>query len=324
MSADLEKVRGELDAYRLKWIKFDAERSTNKSAKQPPAPNFTELAQRFGMSSGSTGLVSPYDLETTELGKSFALNVNKADSFRYGQIEKNSPYLGMVFQSPTLFLPQFSGDDSGDRFISWKTDDVSAHVPKFDDPGVKQRVLESWKFIKARDAAKKAAEGLVVEANEKKQSLKELFAGRKDLLVVNPPSFTWLWFGDVPPEMMNQAPEPKLKPVDGLPNAGDEFMRTTFSLDVGKVGYALDRAASEVYIIRMLGVTPFEDLWDIYRRPADDRYSSAYQMYMQGINGQSAREGFIREFNDYLGVHMDNLAAPRRQGFPKPSADGYR
>jgi hypothetical protein len=298
LQAALDKAGKELEAYRLKWIKYDAERGTNSAAKQPAPPNFAKIAEGSGLSSGSTGLVSEYDLESTDLGKSSAV--------RMGFVDPRLPYRRTIMQSAGLYTTNESGDYAGNRFLSWKTDDVKSHVPKFTDPGVKDQVLRSWKEFEARKLAKDQAIKMVQEANQKKQSLKELYAGRKDVLVVNPPSFTWLTFGDVPPGM-SQAPSPELNSVVGLPDAGNDFMKATFALSIGKVDYAFSRAGTEVYIVRMLGTTPVEDMWQLFHE--GDPLAQSYMPMMRDEQMRAGVNGFFREFYDYVGYKRESLPA---------------
>ena len=45
-------------------------------------------------------------------------------------------------------------------YICWKVQDVAVHVPKLEEPGIREQVVKAWKRIEALPLAKKRAEEL--------------------------------------------------------------------------------------------------------------------------------------------------------------------
>ncbi len=63
---------------------------------------------------------------------------------------------GELFGPTTLYKPGTSYKQSimsVTEYIYWKTDDQPERVPKWTDPGVKEKVLQEWKLIQARKLA---------------------------------------------------------------------------------------------------------------------------------------------------------------------------
>jgi hypothetical protein len=57
-------------------------------------------------------------------------------------------------------------------FAWWIVEFADTHVPKLEDPGIKDQVVLAWKRIKARDLVKKRAEELVKLVSEGLANLK--------------------------------------------------------------------------------------------------------------------------------------------------------
>jgi hypothetical protein len=56
------------------------------------------------------------------------------------------------------------------------------------------------------------------------------------------------------------AGSPTLSAVDGVEAAGNEFMKSVFSLKPGEVGVAVDQPQAMVYVVRIAAETPSEDM----------------------------------------------------------------
>ena len=259
----IAKVRKTLDAYRSEWV--------GAGDEKPKPPDFAVLAKKYNMTAHRTGLVSMRQLFDTEFGKSQVYSEEARGAV---------PAVGEIFGPPTLYKVGVSFANAplpSKRLVYffWKTDDQPGGVPKWDDKGVQSKVREEWKLVQAREPAMKAAEKLMKAASAKEnagKSLKSLVEAKSQIEVVQPPRFTWITSG------MLTGQSPALSEVGDLQKPGEDFMKAVFGLSPGQVSVATNRSKSEVYVIRMISLTPFQSLWDQYT--SEDTSPETTQEYL--------------------------------------------
>ena len=200
-------------------------------------------------------------------------------------IRSSSP----MFGATTLYKPDVSDYSKLDvsdissgpetkrtYFVFWKTDDQPDHIPKWEDPGIQAEVLRVWKLDEARKLALKRADELKAEAAAKSgKSLKELASGKEEGLHRAAPAA--VQFSDLAP----MYGDIQLGDVFGLKKDGRDFKQEKFSLD--KIGvpfmqkvFSLDPAnqvdvatnlpKTEIYVVRAVEFTPFDELWSNFTR----------------------------------------------------------
>jgi hypothetical protein len=239
-------LRESLQAYESKWrIYHVAEVQKEKTLPPLPSrPDFNKLAKDRGISAGQTGLLPLWEMQSQEIGASL--------------VGRQDPVWHYAYQSLPKFQPRESMDMKGNLYLFWKTDETKDHVPKFDAPGVRERVLRTWKMIHARPLALDEAKKLADSAAKSKKFLKQAFADQPDLRVVMPPAFSWMTFGNVP---LGSAPNAaRLSNVVGIDYAGDDFMRTVFTLAAGQTGVAMNAPKTIAYVIRVTELTPSDSV----------------------------------------------------------------
>lgn len=251
----LRKLQDRLAQFETQWTLYDSLEPTKKASTAPPVrPDFIALAKEHRLTAGQTGLMSALQMRETDIGKS---TTEGGTSLIEAAFHKSAP----------AFRPGLSQDTEGNGYLYWEVDDAPERVPEFDEPGVRERVLEEWNLFHARDLAMQEAERLAAEARKAGKSLAETFAGRKDLQVLSPPPFTWLTFGNLP--VWFRVRPPQLSEVAGMAGVGTEFMRSVFALKAGEIGVAVDRSKSTAYVVRLVEYSPRESvLWDMF--VADD------------------------------------------------------
>ena len=157
-------------------------------------------------------------------------------------------------------------------YLSWKTEETKERTPKFTDEGVRQQVLRAWKMIEAREPALKAAQSLAAEASKANEPLKKLFADRPDLTAVTPRPFSWMTFGNV---AYGSSPSARLGTVSEVDSAGEDFMKTVFSLQAGETGVAMNAPQTVAYVIRVTAFSPPQDaLWKQFETEDFTKYAS--------------------------------------------------
>jgi len=251
----LRRLQDRLAQYETQWTIYDSLEPEKKASTSPPVrPDFIALAKEHRLVAAQTGLMSALQMRETDIGKSMT--------------EDGTSFIEAAFHKSALaFRPGLSQDNDGHSYLFWKTDDAPERVPEFDEPGVRQRVLDEWNLFHARTLATQEAERLAAEARKAGKPLAEAFAGRKDIQVLAPSPFTWLTFGNVPAWFRMRPPQ--LSEVNGIPGVGTDFMRAVFALKPGEIGLATDRPKSTVYVVRLVEYAPSDSvLWDTF--VADD------------------------------------------------------
>jgi hypothetical protein len=265
------KVRAKLDAYRTDWLSAGDEK--------PKPPDFAALAKKYNMTAHRTGLVSQKELTETDFGKSELID---QEARRLVGVD------GEVFGPTTLYKVDVSHDFGsvlGKKrdYYFWKTEDQAGGVPKWEDKGVEDKVRQAWKLVQARTPAMDAAKDLKKKADEdlkRKESsskytgktLKELAADNKQIEVGKVPPFTWMTM-----DMLKG--QPAISEVGDLQSPGENFMQTVFGMTPGQVAIATNPAKSEVYVIRMISLTPFKDLWEKFTSEDTSQQEYLYAMH---------------------------------------------
>lgn len=176
----------------------------------------------------------------------------------------------------TLFSPKTVR--GANEYVYWVLADYPVHVPRLEEPGVREQVIEAWKREKARPLAEKRAEQLAEkvragldEARTMSESLKgETETGEADspTIVVSDTenSFSWVTSSSAPQLGMRQ-PEPEITSIQNVPNVGNPFMNYIFrSLKEGEVGVRPDASLMNYYVVQPLNRFPAEEAdWDAYR-----------------------------------------------------------
>lgn len=307
-SDSISKVRTTLDAYREKY--------TNAGDEKPKSPDFAALAKKYNMTAHRTGLLSLRQLVDTEFGKSDMINAEAG---------RLVPAVGEIFGPTTLYKVDVSRPSystlSKKLYLFWKTDDQAGGVPKWDDKGVESKVREEWKLFQARVPAMKAAEDLKKKASAADnagKSLTSLAASDKRIEVIKPPRFTWMTSG------MLTGQSPSISEVGDLEKPGEEFMKTVFSLSPGQVAIATNGPKSEAYVIRIISLTPFKELWEQF---VSEDTAQEYLALMRGTIRYEvipAWQEKIKRDADFKDLRKKNdKKSPQSQSAPPPdSSDG--
>jgi hypothetical protein len=279
-----------------------------------------EIAEKFAAKFGETGLVSARELtELPGIGKAQEPDANE---FVPGGVRT---IVDLAFDSDALcrVVEAEAGASSASRdmYVFWKVQHVPAHVPTFDEPGVKEQALEAWKLQQALPEAKKRAEQLAELVRNSKESMSAVLAGQTvtgsakalALTVQESPEFSWWRESSAPDTSMRQPPLQLSKPVV-VTGAGMKFMEFVFDeLDEGDVGVVLNEDASVCYVVKVIS-----------RRPADrEAFKSAPLFSTTSPYGRLAQFGqqvanreFIQQLEKAYAVkrHFDSAAMPAADG----------
>jgi len=255
-------LRDPMEKYRSAWSKYEDAVIKGKTAAEPAPLDFEALAKEQGLTAGKTGLISQIDAQNSDIGSSV--------------IEGREPAWLIAFTSLSKYRPEMSRDGQGNYYLFWKTQDEKERVPAFDDQGVRDDVLRTWKTIQARSLAMTEADKLAGEARKSDKFLKQTFADRPDLRVIFPEPFSWMTFGNVP---LGSAPSAaRLSAVPGIDMPGQEFMRAVFDLQPRQVGAAFNAPKTAAYVLRVTELNPPQGaLWAQFEVDDFSKYAPVAQ-----------------------------------------------
>jgi hypothetical protein len=235
-----DRLTAAMDDYAQKIELYEIELEEQPKAaaalKRPTPLDFKQLAAGEGVEVFETKLVSPFEIEATDLGQSTV---------------DGRPFTEAAFESLPVFSVRRSEDIKGNRYLFWKTEATKAEVPTFEQ--AKPAVLAAWKTIEARKLASQRAAVMAAEAQKSGKSLRELYPGK----AAKTGFFSWMT--EEPLAAQLGQPRVRLSEVNGVNGAGMEFMRTVFELAPGQVGHALNASEDTVYLVRVVEQRPSEN-----------------------------------------------------------------
>lgn len=245
-------------------------------------PDLETVAESQHLSVLKTGLLSRLELKEKfpDLANAFGEQRNLTfDLIGYSGLGK--------FQNTTL------QDVDANRYLVWKTEEQDEYVPEFAD--VRSKVLRVWKIVKARDLAVKKADELADEATKAQRPLKDVFASRSGLTVIQPPPFSWLTRGIA--NVDNRSP-PRESEIEGIESPGPNFMQTVFNLGVGGAGEAMNKPQTMVYVVRVQALEPSREV--LRAGFLADDFSLYYEVAME--DRQRAQERWVKGIESEAGL----------------------
>ncbi|MBS0210611.1 MAG: hypothetical protein JSS27_16830 [Planctomycetes bacterium] len=264
MDAALGKFKLEMQRYARN--RTDTEVKNMKAstpAPLPPLPTFDNVPKVEGVTSGALAMTSAVKVDRTQgLGSTTIVN---------------RPFVDYAYRSLNTFQAMNIDDDAGNRYVFWKTEDVPEHVLSFEE--ARPEVEKAWKFMAARKLAQAKAKQLADEATASKKSLKEFFAD-KGYEVTESHPFSWLTGGSA--GMADRETLPEVSEVDGVIDAGNDFMQSVFDLKVGDIGVAENQPHTYQYIVRITSQEkPDSALRELFAADKTNEYSPGLRVAQQ-------------------------------------------
>jgi hypothetical protein len=219
-------------------------------AEEPAKLDIEAIASKHGFKVGTTPLVDRFEIEAYDIGKevmSFDMEALRRGDFRMQR------FADIAFaDDETLYDAKEANSTVPDvDYLYYRTAEEKGGDVKLAD--VRQQVVEAWKKKKAFDLAMDDAKKLA----EKAKGASTLNTVVTDATkVITPPPFSWMTSGSV---AMGFG-EPELSQVTGVELAGQEFMKAVFALQPGQAGAAPNQSRSKVYVVRVVGQDPVDDV----------------------------------------------------------------
>jgi len=253
-----------------------------------------ELAAKHGCSFVETPLITFQDLAEGETYPIGAATDPQQNPFMQAGATVAQQVFGMfpktMADDTNLFVRNQSVKNAFDldggevHFAWWIVEFADTHVPKLEDPGIKDQVVLAWKRIKARDLVKKRAEELVKmiseglakpEGERKDMSASvegQTVLGKADsaaLTLRQTQSFSWME-QSITPQMNFMQQRPTLRRSEVRFNdevggsirfAGDKFMKTVFEeIENDKVGIVSTEDLSTFYVVQPVERSADDDI----------------------------------------------------------------
>jgi hypothetical protein len=244
LTKSLDEIKAAIDAYGRQVRRLDV----SKSGAKPKPVDYEKLATDRGFTAGKIDATDVIGIEDYELGKAYEMTFTSWPPQRVSFAQKafldsSQPYRAERIKSAELDV----------EFLYWNVAEKQAYVPELKD--IRDEVIDAWKRREAFVIAKAEAEKLAKEAAPDK-ALGESLSAHDGLNIIQPAPFSWMSTGSTP---FGGAGAPTLSQVDGVEAAGNEFMRSVFSLKKGEVGVAVDQPQAMVYVVRIAAEIPSDE-----------------------------------------------------------------
>ena len=252
------------DMYEMKFTEQDRKKPVVQ--EQAPKPvDFDKLAKENKLTYVKTDLLTPDSFMDNPI----------ALTYLEGTTER-VPAGNEFFGKTPLLQSKLLINNEQDLFVAWKTEDVAAHTPTLKEDGIKVQAIDQIKYIKARELAKANAQELVKKAVDAKLPLKSCLG---DAAFV-PTQFTWMTLAPVTnPNMERRI---YLSPIEGIQQAGFDFMNEIFQMKAGEIKTVANESESVYYVIRMIELNPpTEQLYARFIATPDYEYAQS-----RNVDGQ--------------------------------------
>jgi hypothetical protein len=221
------------------------------SGAAPPAPpNVDTIAAKQGLTAGRLRRVDRSEAAAAgAIASSFEFARDPGSPMGFRQVN----WLDQMFlPTAPLLRPIGSGGVTGDRYLSWKTEDEPAFAPTFE--AKREDVERAWRIVEARPLARATAEAIVKAVGA--GSLADAAAAQPEprFEAVTAGPFTWLARGGQP---FGSPPAPSQP--EGLSMPGEEFMQAVFALEPGGTAVAFNEPRTVCYAIRLVSYEPDEE-----------------------------------------------------------------
>lgn len=258
-----DKTRG---MRRLGSYTFAEKGSKSFRSPQDIASELKEFAKSLDLKYVETPLLSAEELSQSEEHKIGGATDPSDESFNRQQGVATVIQRVYGKGNDSKFSPEVAEDPgTKNRFAYWVVERVDAHVPKFDEEGIRQQVTKAWKLEQARPKAEERAKALAKLAGNG-QKLTEVLAGQtvtgdKDglqLTVIEPKeSFSHFTIqglsapGVNPFQPGNERVE--LTQIPGLDKLGDDFFTSVEQLKPGETGAFPNYDRSAFIVVHVTG-----------------------------------------------------------------------
>jgi len=234
------KLQDEITEHGAKRRSWKLDKAADKKTEEPLSPNFADQGKALGLQFAQIPL-------STALEFSAASDIGAA-RFPRGLSVQELTYVNFAYSQEDK-LPQYTPrevENTGFMYLIWKTDEVAAHTPSFDD--AKASVEQAWKNAAAVKLAQAQADKLLGIAKDKKDlPLYESLGKAQANTVVKVGPFSWR-------TQLGNADRYSISKIDAISDPGNDFMQAVYNLNVGQAGVAWNQPKTTVYVIKVVAI----------------------------------------------------------------------
>jgi hypothetical protein len=248
----VKEVLDAINEYGRRYRRWQSVKEFKKAAAEDPGKlDVASVTSKHGFQVGTTPLVDRHEVTAYDVGKNVM-------TFDFAALQRGDPnimrsFADMAFgeDEPPYDAREANSSEPDVSYIYFRTAEEKAKDVTLDE--VRQQVIEAWKKSRAFELAKADAEKLATKAKDAKSLAEAVGDPTK---VVTPPPFSWMTTGS----MAMGFGEPELGNVAGVDLAGQEFMQAVYALKAGETGVAPNQAHTKVYVVRLVGHDPSEEV----------------------------------------------------------------
>ena len=247
----LEKMQGQIERAVSEMRDLGSRTIADKEDKSYLSPEVVasklkDFGKTLSLKYVETSMLSASELRASEDFK-IGLATDPQDESA-GRQQQVAAVIDHVFgqRGDSTHSPEIA-EDAGtkNRFAYWITERNESHVPKFDEPGVRDQVVKAWKLKQAAPEAEKRAKALAKQAVDQQKLLTEVLAGQtvdgsKDglqLTVIAPSEFShFTRQGASAPQLnpLDTGSQPvELTQIAGLEKIDEDFMKGVDRMQLG-------------------------------------------------------------------------------------------
>jgi len=282
-----------LKTYQMQVLTWENSQG-NDAIPKPTPPDFEAIAKESGLLFGETGLVDGVEISKTDIGKvNFMIELQSPQGPPRRDIQAVGMKVFLDYDRIKPLVPQRVIDIiSSNSYVFWMSEKADVRIPELEES--KEQIIKYWKYQKAVELARAAAEKMAAQASAN-QKLTTLFPAK----AAPTGEFTWFRPG-------RGAQATFGNPI-GVDSPGEEFMETAFSLGEGETGVAANDTRDTVYILqRTTPATPVAELGQEY---LDQQYFR-FKRIPTGVMGAAQHYAQELEF-DWRDEFVDSMELKR-------------
>ncbi len=273
---------------RLRW-EFDNEK---KNIKEPEPLDYEALAKSYNLIARETGLVDDLEIANDPIGQVRVFMNVMMQGRQTPQLIPVGQLVFNGFSDLNLYASQTVNDNWGSKsgYLFWASKKTETRIPTLEE--AEPQIIKFWKKQKALELALAEAESIKTKVNDASgKKMSELYSER----VFQTGAFTWFSnFGST-----------RYSTPIGVNAAGEEFMKTAFSLPILKSGVAANEPRDTVYVIQSMsesksveeiGMDYLENQFFKFKRIPNE-VQRVSQLYFQEFNLK-----WNQEFQDTMGL----------------------
>ena len=236
METSLTKAEVMVSDYFQKRLQWEFDESKKKG--DPPAPlDYKALAKQYNLIAKETGLVDDVEIADDTIGQVRVFMQMMSQGRQVPQLVPVGALVFNEFNDLKLYDSQSVNDNWGSKngYLFWASEKTDTRIPTLEE--AESGIIKFWKSKKALELALAEGESIKKKVNDvRSQKMSEMYSERAF------PTGAFTWFSNFGSTRYGA-------PI-GVTMAGDEFMKTAFTLANLEAGVATNETKDTVYVVQ--------------------------------------------------------------------------